>query len=690
MSTEASTFIGRRIGNWKLLRLLGEGAFGAVYEAESTTIAGRHAAVKVLHAHMATQVTIKQRCLNEASAASRAEHENIIQIFDGGITDDETCYCVMELLHGTTLTQLMQHGKIDLGRTINIGSQVAGALQAAHELSIVHRDLKPDNIFVIARPTNPEFVKVLDFGVAKLRDQAAGPSLTQSGMMIGTPGYMSPEQWMSLPDVDGRADVYALGMILYQCLTGKLPFTGNTPYQWLKAHLEQPVPDLTGMIDMTPEMASLIGRMLAKDRKERPRSMVEVLAELEQARVAAGAPATPQLIGLKKRKSSIEVTLDATGPTMAVAAVAGPVAEPALASQVRDEAALSATSVEALPPRVATSTAGAARIGFATEGIAAATPQAGLRGLRPPAGTGMTTLSAGAGQLGRPAATRRSQALPMVGGLAVLGLLGAISFGVLRYQAKPIPAGRVAPAVQRSAPPDLGAPPVRRVEAAPAAAVAPPPPLAPAPPLAKAPSSSEIDRLLRAASHAYDHHDYEAASAAAHRANEGSGGLAKAWKIIAASACFQKNPLEAIEAWAHVAPADRGSVKRACDRNHIRLVETAPGGPRRLPRVGVDDSFDASAPGEAGLPAQLEHRDIVAGMSSVDGAVGECFDRFKVEGSVMVTISIAPSGKVKSASIRGALVGSAAGDCVVGAVEGAAFKRFGGQPMSIVFSFPQK
>ncbi len=277
-----SALTGRTFGNWRLRAQLGEGAFGAVYEAEHVTIAGRLAAVKVLHPHMAFNADLKRRFINEASAASRAEHENIVQIFDGGITDDGFCYSVMELLRGRPLTRVIADGPLDPQRAIRIALQVASALRAAHALAIVHRDLKPDNLFVVAREHVPEFVKVLDFGVAKLH--ADGGQATRTGVLIGTPGYMAPEQWLTLPDIDGRADVYALGVILYQCVCGRLPFEAMNPYEWMKAHLEAPVPDPAARATLPPALARLVARMLAKKREERPQTMDEVIAALHAAR----------------------------------------------------------------------------------------------------------------------------------------------------------------------------------------------------------------------------------------------------------------------------------------------------------------------------------------------------------------------------------------------------------------------
>jgi eukaryotic-like serine/threonine-protein kinase len=151
MQAEMRSLIGQTVGNWRLKQLLGEGAFGAVFEAEHTAIAGRRGAVKILKPEMSMHASMKQRFLNEASAASRAEHENIVQIFDGGIAPDGTCYQVMEMLSGNVLTKLIQReGRLDPARTINIAAQIASALQAAHNLQIVHRDLKPDFVAPIA------------------------------------------------------------------------------------------------------------------------------------------------------------------------------------------------------------------------------------------------------------------------------------------------------------------------------------------------------------------------------------------------------------------------------------------------------------------------------------------------------------------------------------------------------------
>ncbi len=285
MSDNSPDLTGSTLGSWTLMRLLGEGGFGAVYEAQHTSISGRRAAVKVLHPHLAFQKDIKRRFISEASIASQADHENIVQVFDGGVSADGTCYVAMELLKGTSLAQCLQNEKrLDVPRTLNIVMQVAGALEAAHGMGVVHRDLKPDNIFITPRKTNPNFAKVLDFGIAKLQTQ---DSKTATGALLGTPLYMSPEQWQTLPDIDGRSDLYSLGIILYECLTGELPYDGDTPFVLMMAHIKKDIPDPARLAPMPKDLSRLIRRLLAKQPEQRPASAHEVINELRRI---AGEP----------------------------------------------------------------------------------------------------------------------------------------------------------------------------------------------------------------------------------------------------------------------------------------------------------------------------------------------------------------------------------------------------------------
>jgi len=270
---------GRILEKWCIGRLLGEGTFGRVFEAEHVDVPGHRAAVKILRQSAAARMENQQRFINEMSVASRSQHENVVQIFDGGITDEGVCYAAMELLQGTTLTVALGNGPITVDRALHMAIQVASALQAVHKLGVVHRDLKPDNIFLTPRPSDPEFVKVLDFGIAKLRGLDA-PMMTTFGTAIGTPGYMAPEQWRAEQDIDGRADIYGLGVILYQSLAGRLPFFGATTFEFQQAHLTQEVPRFTPSTPLPVELDSLVVSMLAKARADRPQDMSEVRTRL--------------------------------------------------------------------------------------------------------------------------------------------------------------------------------------------------------------------------------------------------------------------------------------------------------------------------------------------------------------------------------------------------------------------------
>lgn len=280
MSPTPPSLIGRTIGNWRLQRQLGEGAFGSVFEAEHVNIPERKAAVKLLHVHMSLREDIKRRFVNEARAASRADHDNIVQVYDAGNTDDGLWYVVMEFLRGESLAKLLQNGRLEVARALRIAVQIVQGLQAAHSLDIVHRDLKPDNLFIIKKAANPDFVKILDFGIAKIHDPS---NSTKTGTLMGTPAYMSPEQWQTLPDIDGRSDFYSLGVILFECLAGQLPFSASTVYMWQVAHLTQDPPDISTFASLPPSLRQLVMRLLAKRREDRPQSPEQILELLRRS-----------------------------------------------------------------------------------------------------------------------------------------------------------------------------------------------------------------------------------------------------------------------------------------------------------------------------------------------------------------------------------------------------------------------
>ena len=220
-------------GRYRITRMLGRGATGVVYEA-SHTLVGKRVAVKCLFPHMAAQPVQVKRLFREARIAAAVEHPNVVQVFDGG-RDGDTYYLAMELLEGRTLTDMIEEGgALPLKVMIEVFMQIMSGVAAVHDEGVVHRDLKPDNIYMQMRHDDPLALgvpKVLDFGVSKLKERPTGKKahrLTAMGMVMGTPYYMAPEQVADTSGVDRRADVYSLGVMMYEALTGVLPFQGES------------------------------------------------------------------------------------------------------------------------------------------------------------------------------------------------------------------------------------------------------------------------------------------------------------------------------------------------------------------------------------------------------------------------------------------------------------------------------
>jgi serine/threonine-protein kinase len=279
--------VGSSIGNYQVKSPLGEGGMGIVWLAEHPLI-GRRVAIKVIHPTYARNPEAVSRFFTEAQAVNTIGHPNIVDITDFGQTPDGECYFVMEYLDGQALSARLREGSMDLRRGLHVAAQVCDALAASHAAGILHRDLKPDNIFLIRRGQDPDVAKVLDFGLAKLTtgDQKSQHK-TRTGSMMGTPYYMAPEQCAGKADIDSRADVYALGVILFEMVTGRVPFPGEGYGEIIVQHITQPAPKARELNPHVPEwLEALIDRCLVKDRDQRVQSMAELrdalMAQLEQ------------------------------------------------------------------------------------------------------------------------------------------------------------------------------------------------------------------------------------------------------------------------------------------------------------------------------------------------------------------------------------------------------------------------
>jgi serine/threonine-protein kinase len=242
---QADILIGQTVGNYLVTQKLGEGGMGSVYLAEHPSI-GKKVALKVLHQEFSSNPEVADRFFTEAKSVNAIGHPNIVDIVDYGVIQagaggrEQLVYFIMEFLAGQTLSQVIRaEAPLPPERALMIALQAADALSASHKTGIVHRDLKPDNIILIQRGRDRDFVKLLDFGIAKLTGDSVGSHRTRTGLVLGTPAYMSPEQCEGRANVDHRTDVYALGICLYEMLVGRVPFIGEGYGEILVQHLTQ-------------------------------------------------------------------------------------------------------------------------------------------------------------------------------------------------------------------------------------------------------------------------------------------------------------------------------------------------------------------------------------------------------------------------------------------------------------------
>ncbi len=333
VAAAADDLSGREIaGRYRLLQLLGAGGMGAVYRAEQISLK-REVALKLLKSELSADPALVQRFNIEAKLAAKLSHPNTVTMFDFGQDSDGTLFIVMELVSGQSLRQLLgRDGALPVARALAICEQVCASLADAHAHGIVHRDLKPDNVMLTQRGKRTDVVRVLDFGIAKLRDERGDVTampVTQAGDLLGTPQYMAPEQIRG-EAVDGRTDIYAMGAMLYEMLTGQLPFSGPTVMSILGKHLtDVPQPPRQRRPDLVipPEIDALVMQALAKPPASRPPTMEEMAERVGRIRAALPPPSGAVIPRRTTRPPGVPLTVDTPMPQSA-AGYAAPTPSP--------------------------------------------------------------------------------------------------------------------------------------------------------------------------------------------------------------------------------------------------------------------------------------------------------------------------------------------------------------------------
>lgn len=368
--------LGQRIGNYRVVRQLGEGGMGVVYEALRDDI-GSRAAIKVMRPESALNPDAAARFFNEARAANLVDHPGIVKIFDYGQLPNGAPYLAMELLPGESLHQrLERERRLSEPDTIRLGRQVASALAAAHAKEVIHRDLKPENIFVVpdGEAEGGERAKILDFGIAKLARGQTGSVRTQTNMMMGTPIYMSPEQCKGGKHVDGRADVYALGVILFEMLAGRPPFVAEQAGEYIGMHLFKAPPPLSSLAPTaSPGLHKLVDLMLCKDPLERPtmaaaagslKMLGNITSGVVSVRALATEAAEPKTLPQKpialraqlppdlKPMLAAELESEAEDSEVATLLLSRRSSMPKLAAQLKARAALQVAPAQDSPPPI--------------------------------------------------------------------------------------------------------------------------------------------------------------------------------------------------------------------------------------------------------------------------------------------------------------------------------------------------
>ena len=425
--------VGKTIaGRYVLRGLVGHGGMGAVYEAEHVGI-GKRAAIKFVDPEFATDEKVVARFAREARAMSAIESAHIVTVFDAG-TEDGRPYLVMELLRGEDLGQRLRRlSRIPLGEAMHIIAQVLKGLARAHAAGIVHRDLKPDNVFLVKHDNDPLFAKIVDFGISKIerpRDTTSPLALTGRGTVLGTPFYMSPEQAQASPDVDRRTDLYSVGAILFECLTGRPPHTGESYEQVILSICMRDAPTVKSIEPSVPDAVSaFVARALSRDRAKRFASAEAMLAALHE--VAPEERARVPLDASVAVADADESAPNPLGATRLDGGSPGRASRPSYPEESGGVSAATRLGVGALPggERSGSGSAGAG----ASEGAgasASAGAREGAKGARASDGGARRSSGGGKGRASKAPARRPIGVAVMTAALAALTGVG-VTFGII-------------------------------------------------------------------------------------------------------------------------------------------------------------------------------------------------------------------------------------------------------------------
>ncbi len=317
-------------GRYRVESRLGEGGMGSVYRVEHTAMR-KKLALKLLHREMTRQPEMVARFEREALAAAHIEHPNVAGATDFGKLDDGLCFLVLEYVEGVSLRALVEKGPLDPRRAVHIARQMLSALRRAHELGIVHRDLKPENVQLVEKDGDPDFVKVLDFGIARvpigsLTGGEEGTSLTRSGMVYGTPEYMAPEQALG-QEVDGRSDLYSTGVILFEMLAGKRPYDNKDKVALLGQHVAGVIPSVRERMPdqpITEALDTIVARLMAKSPSERFANAAEAIEAFDSLDTEPPRSITMSVTRSLSQATPNEQTIGATASRLALSADRAP------------------------------------------------------------------------------------------------------------------------------------------------------------------------------------------------------------------------------------------------------------------------------------------------------------------------------------------------------------------------------